>query len=94
MLEVASGVYTSPTMTSAVRDRVWAVLEKWRVGDRGDGTVMTWPDAASPGGQVVRILGEPPLDLTETDGLVLARRPLSEAELCSLTIELADHPPF
>jgi CRISPR-associated protein Cas2 len=93
MLEIASGVYTSPNMTPAVRDRVWDVLVKWQVGTRDDGAVMTWPDAQAPGGQVVRALGEPPLELHETPGVVLARRPLSEAEAGSLKIQL-DTPPF
>lgn len=85
MLEIASGVYTAPKWTPAVRDRVWAVLVKWRVGDRDDSVVMTWPDAQAAGGQAVRVLGELPLELCETSSVVLARRPLSEAELGSLT---------
>ena len=93
MLEIASGVYTAPTLTPAVRDRIWAVLEKWQVGTRGDSAVMTWPDAQAPGGQAVRALGELPLELHETPSVVLARRPLSRAEISSLTIMLAE-PPF
>ena len=93
MLEIAAGVYTAPNLTPAVRDRLWAVLEKWAVGTHDDGAVMTWPDAQAPGGQVVRTLGEPPLELHETPSVVLARRPLSEAELGSLKIVL-DEPPF
>lgn len=85
MLEIASGVYTSPTMSPAVRERVWAVLEKWQVGTRGDGAVMTWPDANAPGGQTVRVLGEPPTELVATSAITLARRPLAERELRSLT---------
>lgn len=85
MLEIASGVYTSPTMTNAVRDRVWSVLEKWDVGARGDSAVMTWPDANAPGGQAVRILGEPATELVATSSVTLARRPLPERELRSLT---------
>jgi CRISPR-associated protein Cas2 len=29
MLEVAPGVYTSPKMTRAVRERVWQVIQDW-----------------------------------------------------------------
>lgn len=93
MLEIGAGVYTSPNMTAAVRDRVWAVLEKWKVGTRDDGAIMTWPDTAAAGGQQIRVLGEAPIDLAETPGIVLARRPLSEGELRSLTTEVED-PPF
>lgn len=93
MLELAAGVYTASNLTPAVRDRIWEVLEKWEVGTRNDGAVMIWPDARSAGGLVVRTLGEPPLELHETPSIVLTRRPLSEAELCSLTVMLTD-PPF
>ena len=93
MLEMASGVYTAPAMTPAVRERIWAVLEKWKVGTREDSVVMTWPDRTAAGGQMIRILGETPLELCETGGVVLTRRPLTDAEARSLTIEL-DEPPF
>ncbi|HEY6461283.1 MAG TPA: type I-E CRISPR-associated endoribonuclease Cas2e [Polyangiaceae bacterium] len=93
MLEIAGGVYTSPTLSAAVRERVWAVLAKWNVGTHGAGVVMTWPDSQAPGGQAVRILGEPPLDLQEIDGVVLSRRDLSDAEARSLRIKFED-PPF
>lgn len=89
MLEVAPAVYTSPTMTPAVRERIWAVLEKWRVGSRDDSAVMVWPDPAAPGGQQVRTLGAPAVSLVETSSIILARRALTAAELRSLT-----DPPF
>jgi len=93
MLEIASGVYTSPTMNQAVRERVWAVLVKWSVGSRSDSAVMTWRDRHSPGGQAVLVLGETPVDLTEVSDVVLARRELGEDELRSLTIQV-DPAPF
>ena len=93
MLEIASGVYTASVMAPPVRERIVAVLEKWRVGHRGDSAVITWADAQSPGGQGLLILGEPPLALADAGNIVLGRRPLSEAELRSLTIQLTE-PPF
>lgn len=93
MLELAGGVYAAPNLTPAVRDRIWEVLEKWRVGTRDDGAVMTWPDTHVPGGLMVRTLGEPPLELHETPSVVLTRRPLSDAEHGSLT-RMLDDPPF
>lgn len=93
MLEIAGGVYAAPHFTPAVRDRVWEVLVKWEVGTREDGVVMVWPDAHAAGGMMVRTLGEPPLELHETPSVVLTRRPLSEAELRSLTNMLTE-PPF
>ena len=93
MLELASGVYTSYPMSAAVRDRVWAVLQNWGVGTRGDSAVMTWPDASSPGGQQIRCLGEATTTLVETPSIVLARRQIPEDELRSLTIRV-DPVPF
>ena len=93
MLEIAAGVYAAPNLTPAVRDRIWDVLEKWQIGTRDDGAVMTWPDIHAAGGLGIRMLGEPPLELHETPSVVLTRRPLSEDELRSLTIMLED-PPF
>jgi CRISPR-associated protein Cas2 len=93
MLEIASGVYTAPNMSAAVRERVWAVLEKWRVGTRDDSTIMTWPSSSAAGGQEVKVLGEAPIDLTETPSIVLARRSLTEDEVRSLTTQV-DPLPF
>jgi len=59
MLEIAGGVYAAPNLTPAVRARIWEVLEKWQIGTRDDGAVMTCPDAHASGGLVVRTLGEP-----------------------------------
>jgi CRISPR-associated protein Cas2 len=92
MLEISSGVYTSPNLTPAVRDRIWDVFTRWNVGASNDGAVMTWPDAQASGGQIVRALGESPLELRETASLVLVRRPLSEDEFRSLTT-LLELPP-
>ena len=45
MLELAPGVYTSPQMSKAVRDRVWAVCCEWAGALPDDGGVlMTWRD--------------------------------------------------
>ena len=75
MLEIAAGVYTGPRMTTGVRDRVWRVLSDWhRTLDQGS-IVMTWQDLAEPGGQGVKLLGEPPRNLCEADGTLLVRRP-------------------
>ena len=93
MLEIAAGVYTAPNLTPAVRDRIWDVLEKWAVGTRDDSVVMTWPAAQAPGGQVLRVLGERPVELCSTSSVVLARRPLTDAEARSLDMML-DEPPF
>lgn len=79
MLEIAPGVYTSPRMTVAVRERVWSVVSDWFATLGGGGIVMTWHDSSLPGGQGISVLGSPPKELHSHDGLFLARRPLSES---------------
>lgn len=93
MLEVAPGVYSSSNMNVSVREQVWGVLRKWEVGNQQDSAVILWQDSASPGGQNTEALGTPPVDLVRASGVVLSRRPLSEAALCSLTTEI-DPVPF
>jgi CRISPR-associated protein Cas2 len=74
MLEVGPGVYTGPRMTRGVRERVWTVLEDW-FSQTGEGSItMTWNDPALPGGQDIRIVGGPPCELVEYDGVFLARK--------------------
>lgn len=74
MLEIAPGVYTAPDMTSAVRDRIWSVLSDWWDEWPETSLVMTWAAPSEPGGQGVRILGEPPRELVPTESVVLMRR--------------------
>jgi len=74
MLELAPGVYSSARMSAGVRDRVCEVLEDWFGSENDAGIVMVYADAQMPGGQSVRILGTPPIQLVELDGMVLARR--------------------
>lgn len=74
MLEIAPGVYTGPKMSRAVRERVWRVLSDWHAQLRSGAIVMTWRDAAAPGGQSVLTLGEPPKTLVDVDGVLLVRR--------------------
>jgi CRISPR-associated protein Cas2 len=74
MLEIAPGVYTSPRLTKAVRNRVWTVLGDW-FNTLGRGSiVMTWRDPGEPGGQGLLSLGEPPRSFVELDGLLLIRK--------------------
>ncbi len=73
-LEIAPGVYTAPRMTRRVRERVWSVLCDWWDDAPGGAIVMTWWSPRSVGGQEVAVLGLPPVELREVQGLVLARR--------------------
>lgn len=75
MLEIEPGVYTSPDMSVAVRERVWRVLTEW-FGELGGGSIiMTWRDPQASAGQNLAVLGIPPMSLIEQDGMILVRRP-------------------
>ena len=74
MLEIAPGVYTSPKMTSGIRERVWDVLTRWH-DELGNGSiVMTWRDPSAVGEQRIRTLGEAPKTIVDADGIYLVRR--------------------
>ncbi|UQN13656.1 type I-E CRISPR-associated endoribonuclease Cas2e [Methylococcus capsulatus] len=75
MLELAPGVYSAPRLSTAVRERIWAVVEDWFTAEQDASVVMVWVDPAMPGGQNVRTLGLPPVKFVELDGIVLTRRP-------------------
>jgi len=77
MLEIAPGVYTSPIMSRGVRDRVWEVLNDWfdQATDGDASIVMTWRDNTQPGGQAFDLLGLPPKEIVEHDGIFLVRHP-------------------
>ena len=73
MLEIAPGVYTSPNMTSGIRDRIWEVLTDW-YSQLGQGSiVMTWRDPSAVSGQEIRTLGEAPKEMVDADGVYLVR---------------------
>ncbi len=74
MLEVAPGVYSAARINAAVRERIWKVLWEWFAAEKDASVVMVWADVTMPGGQSVRVLGLPPIELVEVDGLVVSRR--------------------
>ena len=73
MLEIASGVYTSPQMTSGIRERVWDVLTRWYDELKQGAIVMTWQDSMVGGQQQIRILGEAPKEIVDADGVYLVK---------------------
>lgn len=85
LLEVGPGVYFGAKLSSAVRDRIWNVLqENW--GDEIDASVvMVWRNPTMPGEHSVRTLGTPPVDLVELDGMILTHRPTSAIRSKSLS---------
>ncbi|CAK0741936.1 CRISPR-associated protein Cas2 [Azospirillaceae bacterium] len=74
MLEIAPGVFTAPTMTAGVRDRVWTVIEDWFDALGGGAIVMTWRDSSTPARQSIRVLGLPPRKIVEIDGMLLLKK--------------------
>lgn len=80
MQEIAPGVYVAPTLSSAVRERVWGVMMEWEglLPDEA-GVVFFWRDADAPSGLQIRILGWPKKEFVEHEGLWLTLRDLTEA---------------
>jgi CRISPR-associated protein Cas2 len=77
LLEVAPGVYTASRMSRAVRERVWNVCLEWSAALPPDGgVVMLWDAPSEPGGQNILVLGDPPKEIVEHEGNLLAKRPL------------------
>ena len=73
MVEIAPGIFTSPTMSRSVRERIWAVFQDW-FGELGGGSVvMTWRDPTLSARQGLSILGLPPRTLIDTDGVLLVK---------------------
>lgn len=73
MLEIAPGVYTTPQMTSGIRERIWDTLTRWHY-ELGQGSiVMTWRDPAAVGQQQIRTLGEAPKEIVDADGVYLVK---------------------
>ena len=73
MLEIAPGVYTSPRMTSGIRDRIWDVLSRWYDASGRGAIVMTWSDSEAVGEQRIRLLGEAPKAIVDADGVYLVK---------------------
>ena len=74
MLEVAPGVYVAPDMTKAVRTRVWYVLKDWWATLQRGSIVMVWRDIRAVGKLRLEVLGEPPKEIVDADGVLLVKR--------------------
>lgn len=74
MLEIAPGVYVSPRMSAAVRERVWEVLADWWSALGRGSIVMVWRDKAATGELAMEMLGEPPKEIVDADGVLLVKR--------------------
>jgi len=74
MLELAPGVYSAPKMSTAVRDRVWKAVTEWFAAERKASAVILWADPTQPGGQSIQVLGLPPVNVVDLDGLLITHR--------------------
>ena len=74
MLEVAPGVYVSPRLSAAVRERVWAVLADWWSALGRGSIVMVWRERGAAGELAMKMLGEPPKEIVDADGILLVKR--------------------
>lgn len=91
MCEIAPGVYTGE-LSKRVRERVWAVIERWHPLGADRSAVMVWPDKEAVGGQAIVTLGQARYDVVEWEGTTLVRRDLTKAERGSL--KTVDDIPF
>lgn len=74
MPEVAPGVYVSPDLSRAVRERVWSVLTDWWGVMPGGSVVIAWRDTASAGQLGLAMLGAPPVELADLNGVLVVRK--------------------
>jgi CRISPR-associated protein Cas2 len=77
MLEVGPGIYTAPRLSAGVRERIWSTVESWWRYEQDASLVLLWADSQATCGQSLRVLGVPPVELVELDGLVVSKRPAS-----------------
>ena len=73
MLEVAPCTYVSPRMNKGVRERVWQVLGEWHAVQPQGSVAMIWREREAIGGVGLAYLGTPGKQLTEIDGMWIAR---------------------
>ena len=74
MLEIAPGVYVAPDLSPGVRMRVWEVLSAWWEALGTGSIVLVWRDAKAVGNLRIEMLGEPPKEIVDADGILLVNR--------------------
>lgn len=81
LLEVAPGVYATPKLNKAVRERLWDVMSKWisEIPDDG-GLLLVYPDKNAPSRIGMVSLGWPKRDFIDHEGIWLAQSPLTAAD--------------
>lgn len=74
MLEIAPGVYVSPDLSAAVRERLWGVLSSWWSTLRRGSIIMVWREKSASGNLKIETLGEPSKEIADADGVLLLKR--------------------
>jgi len=74
MPEVAPGVYLSPDVSAAVRERIWAVMEAWWDHAPGSALILAYADREAVGRLAIRTLGTPPVALRDVCGVHMVVR--------------------
>jgi CRISPR-associated protein Cas2 len=82
LVEVGIGVYVSTRISVAVRQRIWQVVSDWFFDELDVSIVFVWEEPRMPGGIAVHVLGLPPIEFSELDGLIVSRRqvPVTDPE--------------
>ena len=74
MLEVAPGIYVAPDLPESVRTRMWNVLSAWWAALGAGSVVLVWRNNKAVGNLRIESLGEPPKEIVDADGILLAKR--------------------
>ena len=73
MVEVAPGVYISPSLSSGARARIWGILSMWH-GELKNGSItLIWKDSSQEQGIGLKQVGVPPKDIYDHEGYLLVR---------------------
>jgi len=79
MLEVAPGVYVSPRLGRAVRERMWEVMQGWMgLLPKDGGLVLLWGDQQAPSGLGMLLIGWPKKEFVDQEGMWLALDQLTQ----------------
>jgi CRISPR-associated protein Cas2 len=74
MLELAPGVYASPSLSARARDKIWDVVQDWHANLGSGSITMVYADRQADGGLSVRSVGNPPRTPVRLDGILLTHR--------------------
>lgn len=74
MLELAPGVYASPSLSARAREKIWSVVSDWHTNLRSGSLTLVYPDRQADSGLAVRSLGTPARQAIRLDGILLTCR--------------------